>query len=179
MLRWNPVSSCTVLARPDLQGHARRLQLPQVLLKGRGDLGGFLTGDEPTGDLRMRLGWQDRLAALALITTPHAVKLKRRPVPVTLQRAVTFLAIHLGGADFSQVLLVRERQVVQLFPLDGAQLLNAVVETGHGNASVFIVQAGYELRQRMQWVRDATAVAARVQVAAGPTQGELERNHSA
>src|SRR5690625_2965051 len=63
MLRWNPVSPCAVLAGPQLQRHARRLQLTQVLLQGRSDRCGFLSGDEPAGDLQIgRASWRGRVA---------------------------------------------------------------------------------------------------------------------
>ena len=139
----------------------------------------ILIGDEPAGDLRVRLARRHGLRPRPLIAAPHAVELERRPRPLALERRVARLADARRRADLREVRRLVERQIVDRLPLGGGELAHAIVEVRDGDASVGLVQRRDELGHRVQRIRHRAAVPPRMQILRRAGERELEAGESA
>src|SRR5690606_5091328 len=154
--------------------HARRRVLPDVGFDRVQYLLGVLVGHKAARDLGVGFAGQYRLGALALEAAPHAVHFQRGSRPQPLQRRVARLAEGLGHADFRQELGFVERHPGQLFLLPGRQLPDVVVEAFDQDLTVGRAETGDDGRQRVQRILDGAAIAARVQVAFGALDVDLQ-----
>jgi len=87
----------------------------QMLPQLANHISGPLVGDEAASQFYMCFAWQHGLPARPLITSVKAIDLDRRTIPLTLQRTVAWFTKSGRGADFGQVLLLIERQLIERF----------------------------------------------------------------
>ena len=111
----------------------------------------------------------ERAAAL------HAVHLEGRARPEALERREPGLAVQRGDADLDAVGLLVEGHPRERIPVGDRERADVVVEAGDGHRAVGLVQAGEELRQRVQRILDRAAVPARVEIAPRAGDDDLER----
>ena len=95
--------------------------------------------------------------------------------PEALERREPGLAVQRGDADLDAVGLLVEGHPRERIPVGDRERADVVVEAGDGHRAVGLVQAGEELRQRVQWVLDCATVPARVEIAPRAGDDDVER----
>ena len=132
-----------------------------------------LVRDQAAADLGLGLAGDDCLEALPGETAPHAVDLQGGPGAGPLHRGELRLAVERGDARLGQGLLLAVGHLGQQLPLLGREGAHVVVEAGHGDPPLLVVEGGQELGQGLVGVVDDAAEAAAVQVAPGACHREL------
>ena len=123
--------------------------------------GRVLARDEPAGDVGAGLARDHREGAAAA----ELVHLQRGAGPEPLQRRATGLAVQRGRSDLAPVGVLVERDACERLPVGRRQLVDVVVEAGHGDRAVGVVQARDDPGERVVRVLDGAAVAPGMQVA--------------
>ena len=124
-----------------------------------------LVWHEAAGDFGACPGRHDGFAARALITAGQAVDFKRRPRTALLERCEPAFAEQFFHTDQFLEFGGCNRQALELFPLVSRKRRNVVVETGNGNATVFVTEFGEQLAQGHRRVVQRAAENAGMQVA--------------
>ena len=106
------------------------------------------------------------------------VHVERRPRPQALERRVAGLAVKRGHTDFRAVGVLVERDARDRLAVGCGERPHAVVEAGHGDGSVRVVQAGEDPRERVVRVLHRATVAAGVQVGGRSVDDDVDREHS-
>jgi len=148
-------------------------ELANVLFDEVGDFLRILVGDEASGEFGVGLGGDDGLGAFALVAAPEAVEFESGANPELLDGGETFFAGIAGSANGLLESFLFPRQSVERFAFGFGGGGNVVVETGNGDAEIFVVQLGEQFSENGERVGDRAAVDARVQVADGAGQFDL------
>ncbi len=121
----------------------------------------------------MGLRGQDGLEPGPGIATPDAVDLAGRARPEHFERgAVVFAGGH-GEADIAEKFLVVECERLPLGANFVGEFGNPVVEARHGDAAVFVMQRGDDLREHPDRVHRGPAVHAGMQIPVRAGDGDL------
>ena len=174
-MRATPPAPAGFSAKPDTLPRRDRLRISsrtvggqiflrwsQTILRMRA---GSLIRHKAAGDFGARPGGHDGFAALALITAGQAVDFKRRPRAALFHGREAALAEQFFHADQFLKFGGRDRQALELFAFISRKRRNVVVETGNGDAAVFIAQSGEQLAQGHRRVVQRAAENAGMQIA--------------
>src|SRR5207249_4826967 len=134
-------------AVPALDGdtHRRRTEALQVLGDEFVDALRRLVRHKAKSEFGARPRGDDRLAAFALVTAGQAVDLKRRPRGALFLRRVAAFAEQFRDTEKFPVRRFVKRNSGELFSFVGRERNYVVVETGDGNAAIFVAESGEQL----------------------------------
>jgi hypothetical protein len=138
-----------------------------------------LIGDQAAGDLGRRLRGNHGLGAVARVAAPDAVDVEGRPRPGALQRGEAGLAALFAETDLAEKATRVEAEPAPRLSRRRVDLADRVVEARHRHLALVVVQGGEQPAQRIQGIEHRPSVHARVQVAAGAFEIELEVDEAA
>ena len=116
----------------------------------------------------------DRLAAVARESAPDAVHVERRPSATPLDGAVTTLALRCACADGGKVGALVEWERGKGGSICRRELNHIVVEPGHRDATLLVVERGDHRRQCVRRIDHRSSEASRMEVDVGVAHVDLE-----
>ena len=139
----------------------------------------LLARHQPESQLGQGFAGQDRFRAGALEAATEAIDLRRGPRPEALEAGVAGFAEKRGRTGDGEDLRIAKGQPRPGLTLPRFQRHHVVVEAGHGHASVGVVQARHQPRERRRGVRHRAAVDAGVQVGGRAGDAQFQRRDTA
>ena len=123
-----------------------------------------LTADQPEADLRMGFGGQHGFKPVAGIAAPDPVDLRRGAGPDHLKPRASGFPRRVRQANRAQeTACVKAKPVPLCFQL-GRQLRHIIIEAGHLDHAILVMQIGQHIAQRPDWVHRDAAIHARMQI---------------
>ena len=171
VVRSGPGFACTENLEFAVHGFGQKFA--NVFFDELGDALRILAGDQARGKFRIGLSGNYGFCAFALIAAPHAVEFESRTYPELFDGGETSFAAIGGSADGFLKCFSAPRQGVKSFAFGLGELFYVVVESGNGDAEIFVVKFCEQFREKCQWIGNGTAIDAGVKVAHGAGQLDL------
>ena len=137
------------------------------------DLFRILRADQTEGDLGHRLRGDDGLRPLPGIAADHAVDLGGRAGGDLLDQQAILLARRRLEADLGKKILRREIKALEVGLDVGRQLVDAVIETRNGHATIVVVHGSEDAREHAKRILRRAPKQTRMQVAIGAGKSHL------
>ena len=167
------------MAADDVQFHPARQEIPEENFDEVEDPVGLLVGDKAEGEFGRSDCGQHGFRPGALVPAGQSVDFRRGPQADAFGRGVSFFASERGSTRLAQIIVVGHRQFGHRGTLRRIGRNHIVVETGHGHASVMVVQAREHADECGGGIDDCAAEDSRMQVGGGAAQNNFHRGDTA
>src|SRR5262249_37033530 len=144
-----------VMTALHVQLHSRGTVFFRMFLPEIDNHVGVLIWNEPERQFRHRVTWQNGFRSRPLITTAHAINLRRRPRPDSLQRAESRFAKKRWRLCFIEHFGIgMDRKIFPGLALPILQRHHVIKKAWNCNPAIPVVQTGKQFRQSRSRVRN-------------------------